>query len=80
MKYFLNGMQMEAGAGETYLDAVRAHFPDSGALGEGLRMVKAVSAQLLKRGRIIEWFAFGLNCLSRMLGNRAGRRQEKAHE
>ena len=33
MKYFLNGMQMEAGAGETYLDAVRAHFPDSGALG-----------------------------------------------
>ncbi len=55
-------------------------FPDSGALGEGLRMVTTVSGQLLKRGRIGEWFAFGLNCLSRMLGNRAGRRQEKAHE
>ena len=55
-------------------------FPDSGAMGEGLRMVKTVSGQLLKRGSIIEWIAFGLNCVSRMLGNRAGRRQEKAHE
>lgn len=63
-----------------FLTRYADRFPDSGALGEGLRMVKTVSAQLLKRGRIIEWFAFGLNCLSRMLGNRAGRRQEKAHE
>lgn len=63
-----------------FLTRYADRFPDSGALGEGLRMVKAVSAQLLKRGRIIEWLAFGFNCLSRMLGNRAGRRQEKAHE
>lgn len=63
-----------------FLTRYADRFTDSGAMGEGLRMVKAVSGQLLKRGRIIEWIAFGLNCLSRMLGNRAGRRQEKAHE
>ena len=63
-----------------FLTRYADRFTDSGAMGEGLRMVKAVSGQLLKRGRIIEWIAFGLNCVSRMLGNRAGRRQEKAHE
>lgn len=50
-------------------------FRGGGAAGEGLRMVKAVSANLLKRGRFIEWIAFGFNCLARMLGNRAGRRR-----
>ena len=54
-------------------------FPGSGALGEGLRMVKAVSIGLLKRGRLPEWFAFAANCAARMLGNRAGRRRERAH-
>lgn len=55
------------------------HRFQSGELGEGLRMVKAVSAGLLKRGQVLEWFAFGINCAARMLGNRAGRRQEKNH-
>ena len=54
-------------------------FPGSGAMGEGLRMVKAVSIGLLKRGRLPEWFAFAANCAARMLGNRAGRRRERAH-
>lgn len=47
---------------------------ESGELGEGLRMVKAVSRQLLRRGDIIGWLGFGVNCAARMLGNRAGRR------
>lgn len=50
-------------------------FQGGGAAGEGLRMVKAVSARLLSRGHVIEWVAFGFNCLARMLGNRAGRRR-----
>lgn len=50
-------------------------FGGGGAMGEGLRMVTGVSKSLLKRGRVLEWIAFGFNCLARALGNRAGRRQ-----
>jgi len=50
-------------------------FEGSSATGEGLRMVKHVSVRLLKRGRVLEWIAFGFNCVARMLGNRAGRRR-----
>ena len=63
-----------------FLTRYADRFSDVGAMGEGLRMVKTVSAGLLKRGRIGECFAFGLNCAARMLGNRAGRRRGKAHE
>lgn len=45
------------------------------ATDEGLRMVKRVSAELLRQGRVIEWIGFGCNCLARALGNRAGRRR-----
>lgn len=55
-------------------------FSDSGELGEGARMVREISIGLLKRGKIGEWIAFGANCAARMLGNFAGKRQEKAHE
>ena len=63
-----------------FLTRYADRFTGSGTLGEGLRMVKEVSIDLLKRGKIAEWFAFGLNCAARMLGNRAGRRQEMRHE
>lgn len=62
-----------------FLTRYAPRFPGAGATGEGLRMVKEVSFTLLRRGRIIEWIAFGLNCAARLLGNRAGRRQEKRH-
>lgn len=54
-------------------------FADSGAMGEGLRMVKAISIKLLRQGQVGEWIAFGFNCAARILGNRAGRRRGKAH-
>jgi len=33
MRYFLNGMSVEAAAGDTYLSAVRTYFPEADALG-----------------------------------------------
>ena len=43
-------------------------------IGEGGRLVKAVSAQLVRDGDFFELFAFGIDCCARLLGNRAGRR------
>lgn len=61
-----------------FLTRYADRFEGSEALGEGLRMVMDVSAGLLKRGRLLEWIAFGFNCAARMLGNRAGRRRGHA--
>lgn len=43
-------------------------------IGEGGRLVKAVSSQLLREGNLVEFIAFGFDCCARLLGNRAGRR------
>ncbi len=43
-------------------------------IGEGGRLVKAVSSELLREGRLGELFAFGVDCCARLFGNRAGRR------
>ena len=49
-------------------------FDAPGELGEGARMVREISAQLLRKGEIGEWIRFGAGCATRLLGNRAGRR------
>lgn len=43
-------------------------------IGEGGRLVKSVSVQLLREGNFGELVAFGIDCCARLLGNRAGRR------
>lgn len=43
-------------------------------IGEGGRLVKAVSSQLLREGDLVEFIAFGVDCCARFLGNRVGRR------
>lgn len=43
-------------------------------IGEGGRLVKAVSSQLLREGNLTEFIAFGVDCCARLLGNRADRR------
>lgn len=43
-------------------------------IGEGGRLVKTVSSQLLREGSFGEFVAFGVDCCARLLGNRAGRR------
>ena len=47
-------------------------FENGSISGEGLRMVKTVTLQLLRQGRIPEIFSFWANCGARILGNRAG--------
>lgn len=42
-------------------------------IGEGGRLVKAVSSQLLREGNLVEFVAFAVDCCARLLGNRAGR-------
>ncbi|MCC6102892.1 MAG: glycosyltransferase family 2 protein [Olegusella sp.] len=43
-------------------------------IGEGGRLVKSVARTLLSEGQISEFFAFGVDCAARLLGNRAGRK------
>lgn len=43
-------------------------------IGEGGRLAKAVSSQLLREGNLVEFIAFAVDCCARLLGNRAGRR------
>lgn len=42
-------------------------------ISEGTRLVKYVSSNLLKEGRMGELISFGVDCVARLLGNRAGR-------
>lgn len=45
--------------------------------GEGVRLVKSVAADLAREGNVPELFAFGADCVARLLGNRAGRLDAK---
>lgn len=49
-------------------------------VGEGAKLVKSVSAELVRTRRLGELFAFGLDCAARLLGNRAGRRDARKAE
>lgn len=42
--------------------------------GEGKRMVKYVSSNLLRRGKVGSFVAFGFDCVARYLGSKAGRK------
>ena len=61
-----------------FLARYEGRFESPGEMGEGLRMVRVISAELLKRGQFAAWVRFGAGCAARLLGNRAGRREEKA--
>jgi len=57
-----------------FLAAHGGELMGASEIGEGGRLVKAVSAQLFREGRLGELAAFGFDCAARLLGNRAGRR------
>ena len=59
-----------------FLARYASRLGSSGELGEGMRMARAVSLQLLRDGHVMECAAFALNCAARLLGSRAGRRDE----
>lgn len=57
-----------------FLQSNKEIVPCNSEVGEGGRLVKSVSRQLLHEGNIREFVAFGFDCCARLLGNRAGRR------
>ena len=50
-------------------------FGGGSMTGEGVAMVKSVSAGLVREGKVLEVIPFWMNCAARLLGNRSGRRQ-----
>ena len=44
---------------------------------EGFKLVKYVSLELLKKGKILSFMRFGFDCVARLLGNRMGKRAWK---
>jgi rhamnosyltransferase len=46
-------------------------------IGEGGKLVKRVSTTLIREGRIGEFFAFGVDCAARLIGNRVGRSEAR---
>lgn len=57
-----------------FLESNKEIVPCNSEVGEGGRLVKSVSRQLLHEGNIREFAAFVFDCCARLLGNRAGRR------
>lgn len=48
-------------------------------IGEGGRLARFVSSQLLREGRVVEFLSFGVDCVARFLGNRKGRSEARRH-
>ena len=53
----------------------RALLGDDSPVGSGRQMLRFVTAGLLRQGRVFSWMAFGLDCVARLAGNRAGKRE-----
>lgn len=56
-----------------FLASHASELKGASEVGEGTRLVKVVSGQLLREGRLFEFVAFGLDCVARLMGNRVGR-------
>lgn len=51
---------------------------DVSANSEGMKMVKTVSLQLLKKGKVGSFVHFGFDCCARLLGSKAGKKKASA--
>lgn len=49
-------------------------------MGEGAKLVRSVSSELIKAGRFVEFGMFGVDCAARLLGNRSGRAEARKSE
>ena len=58
-----------------FLSQYGDRFGGGSMAGEGLSLVKSVSARLVKEGKIGEILPFWMNCAARLLGNRSGKRR-----
>ena len=52
-------------------------FGRAGEMGEGFRMVRFVTKELLSQGKVGAIVPFWCNCAARLLGNRAGKQEER---
>ena len=60
-----------------FLARYRDRFSKGGEMGEGFRMARFVTKKLLSEGRIGAIVPFWGNCAARLLGNRAGKQEER---
>lgn len=60
-----------------FLQNHAADLAGAGEIGEGTKLAKTVSVQLLKEAKVLEFIAFGLDCVARFAGNRAGRKKAR---
>lgn len=48
-------------------------FQSSGEMGEGVKLARYVTRELITQGKVTELLPFWMNCAARLLGNRVGR-------
>lgn len=58
-----------------FLEENKDVLMDASEIGEGKRLVAYVTGSLLHEGHLGELCAFGIDCVARLMGNRAGRKQ-----
>lgn len=63
-----------------FLEAHKDDLAGASEVGEGKRLVKEVSRQLIQEGEFSELCAFGVDCAARFFGNRSGRRQVRRRD
>lgn len=63
-----------------FLEAYRGDLMGASEIGEGGRLVKEVSRQLIREGKLLEFCAFGVDCAARLLGNRKGRSEGRGYK
>lgn len=63
-----------------FLETYTNDLMNANEVGEGSRLVLAVSTQLLKELRLGEFVAFCIDCVARLFGNRIGRRDVRLNE
>lgn len=63
-----------------FLEIHTKDLMNANEVGEGSRLVLAVSAQLLRELRFGEFVAFCIDCVARLFGNRIGRRDVRLNE
>ncbi len=56
-----------------FLEEHKEDLMHASELGEGGKLARSISAQLIREGQVAELLAFGVDCAARLLGNRKGR-------
>lgn len=63
-----------------FLATHKAELCDVEETGEGVRLAKTVAAKLIAERKLLELFTFGVDCVARLAGNRAGKKMAAREE